>query len=99
MTAPHLPRKPHFTEQCRSVFAKKANEAAGFFADPMPVNVNAIEHLFSLRVAAHLFGFAIAGKPWVVWFTAVVKYLAVGLTVFSGAIYLWRNRAMYLEEK
>jgi CDP-diacylglycerol---glycerol-3-phosphate 3-phosphatidyltransferase len=46
-----------------------------------------------------VFGFAIAGKPWAVWFTEIMKYVAVGLTVLSGGIYLWRNRAIYLEEK
>lgn len=46
--------------------------------------------LFSLD----LFGFG----PWVEWFTEAAKWLTVLLTFFSGAIYLWRNRALYLED-
>jgi CDP-diacylglycerol--glycerol-3-phosphate 3-phosphatidyltransferase len=45
-----------------------------------------------------LFGFAVAGHPWVWWFAGFWKWLAVGLTIFSGAMYLWRNRAVYLDE-
>jgi CDP-diacylglycerol--glycerol-3-phosphate 3-phosphatidyltransferase len=45
-----------------------------------------------------LFGFTVAGKPWVLWFAVIAKWLAVSLTLFSGAIYLWRNRAVYLDE-
>jgi CDP-diacylglycerol--glycerol-3-phosphate 3-phosphatidyltransferase len=45
-----------------------------------------------------LFGFAIAGHSWVWWFAGFWKWLAVGLTIFSGAMYLWRNRAVYLDE-
>lgn len=46
-----------------------------------------------------LFAFEIGGHPWVWWFAGCAKWLAVSLTVFSGGIYLWRNRAVYLEEK
>jgi CDP-diacylglycerol--glycerol-3-phosphate 3-phosphatidyltransferase len=46
-----------------------------------------------------LFLFPIGGQPWVNSFTVIVKYVAVSLTLFSGGMYLWRNRAMYLEEK
>ncbi|HWN95665.1 MAG TPA: CDP-diacylglycerol--glycerol-3-phosphate 3-phosphatidyltransferase [Methylomirabilota bacterium] len=45
-----------------------------------------------------LFGFVVAGHPWVWWFAGFWKWLAVGLTIFSGAMYLWRNRAVYLDE-
>jgi len=45
-----------------------------------------------------LFGFAVAGHPWVWWFAGFWKWLAVGLTIFSGAMYMWRNRAVYLDE-
>ena len=44
------------------------------------------------------FGFAVAGHPWVWWFAGFTKWLAVGLTIFSGGMYLWRNRAVYLDE-
>lgn len=46
-----------------------------------------------------LFLFEIGGQPWVVSFTAFVKYVAVVLTLFSGGMYLWKNRAIYLEER
>ena len=46
-----------------------------------------------------LFAFEIAGRSWVVWFTGMVKYLAVALTIFSGGMYLWRNRAVYLDTR
>jgi CDP-diacylglycerol--glycerol-3-phosphate 3-phosphatidyltransferase len=46
----------------------------------------------------HLFGFEIAGRPWCVWLAATAKWLAVSLTIFSGAMYLWRNRAVYLDD-
>src|SRR5256885_7886679 len=35
--------------------------------------------------------------PWVVWFTEFSKWIAVGLTFISGWLYLWRNRAIYLQ--
>lgn len=45
-----------------------------------------------------LFAFDIAGHAWVWWFAGMSKWLAVTLTIFSGATYLWRNRAVYLDE-
>lgn len=42
----------------------------------------------------HLFG----GAPWVVWFTETAKWVAVALTFTSGWMYLWRNRAIYLQD-
>jgi CDP-diacylglycerol--glycerol-3-phosphate 3-phosphatidyltransferase len=45
-----------------------------------------------------VFGWAIAGKPWIAWFTPFSQWVAVGLTVLSGSIYLWRNRQLYLTE-
>lgn len=41
-----------------------------------------------------LFGFG----PWVVWFTELSKWTAVALTGYSGLMYLWRNRALYLDD-
>ncbi|MEO6181760.1 MAG: CDP-diacylglycerol--glycerol-3-phosphate 3-phosphatidyltransferase [Verrucomicrobiota bacterium] len=41
-----------------------------------------------------LFGFG----PWVVWFTELSKWTAVALTGYSGVMYLWRNRALYLDD-
>jgi CDP-diacylglycerol--glycerol-3-phosphate 3-phosphatidyltransferase len=36
--------------------------------------------------------------PWVPTFALLVLWLAVVLTAVSGAIYLWRNRYLYLED-
>jgi CDP-diacylglycerol---glycerol-3-phosphate 3-phosphatidyltransferase len=47
---------------------------------------------------AIVFGFTVAGRPWVDWFTPLSVWLAVVLTFTSGALYLWRNRALYLED-
>lgn len=52
-----------------------------------------------------VFGFAFVGHddkglplPWVVEFTALSKWVAVALTFISGGLYLWRNRALYLQD-
>ena len=45
-----------------------------------------------------LFAFEIYARPWAAWFASISKWLAVGLTLFSGAMYLWRNRAVYLDD-
>ncbi len=42
----------------------------------------------------NLFGFG----PWVVWFTELSKWVAVVLTAYSGGAYLWKNRALYLDD-
>lgn len=36
--------------------------------------------------------------PWVVEFAEIMLWVAVALTAASGAIYLWRNRAIYLSD-
>jgi CDP-diacylglycerol---glycerol-3-phosphate 3-phosphatidyltransferase len=46
-----------------------------------------------------LFLFKIGSRSWAASFTDIMKYVAVGLTLFSGGMYLWRNRAVYLESK
>lgn len=47
----------------------------------------------------NIFAFApFGGVPWVVWFTELSKWVAVILTAFSGWMYLWRNRALYLDD-
>ena len=48
--------------------------------------------------AHYLFGFKIWGGPWVGFFTVVAEWVAVVLTLLSGSIYLWRNRAIYLND-
>ncbi|MFN7137967.1 MAG: CDP-diacylglycerol--glycerol-3-phosphate 3-phosphatidyltransferase [Limisphaerales bacterium] len=46
-----------------------------------------------------IFGLNLFGwGPWVNWFTIGAKWLAVGLTAFSGVMYLWRNRRIYLDD-
>ena len=37
-------------------------------------------------------------RPWAAWFAWLVLWLTVLLTVSSGALYLWRNRALYLKD-
>lgn len=39
-----------------------------------------------------------SGRPWIGWFTTFAVRLAVVLTFTSGAIYLWRNRRLYLSD-
>jgi CDP-diacylglycerol--glycerol-3-phosphate 3-phosphatidyltransferase len=43
-----------------------------------------------------IFGFMVFGRPWIYWFAQAAKWVAVLLTFISGAIYLWRNRQLYL---
>jgi CDP-diacylglycerol---glycerol-3-phosphate 3-phosphatidyltransferase len=45
-----------------------------------------------------VFGFDLFGRPWAFWFTEASKWVAVGLTVVSGGVYLWRNRALYMDD-
>jgi len=45
-----------------------------------------------------IFGFHIAARPWVDWFTELSKWFAVALTFISGWLYLWKNRALYLND-
>lgn len=45
-----------------------------------------------------VFGPAIGGHSWLWWLVGVSKWASVVLTVLSGGIYLWRNRAVYLND-
>jgi CDP-diacylglycerol--glycerol-3-phosphate 3-phosphatidyltransferase len=45
-----------------------------------------------------IFGFPAGGVPWVETFKNIALYLSVILTFFSGTIYLWRNRRLYLAD-
>jgi CDP-diacylglycerol--glycerol-3-phosphate 3-phosphatidyltransferase len=38
-------------------------------------------------------------KPWVPWFARIALWVTVVLTFTSGVIYLWKNRALYLEDR
>ena len=50
-------------------------------------------------VGSAIFGRHIFGDvPWAVWFTELSKWIAVALTFISGWLYLWRNRAIYLQD-
>jgi CDP-diacylglycerol--glycerol-3-phosphate 3-phosphatidyltransferase len=37
-------------------------------------------------------------SPWIDPFTHILQWIAVLLTLLSGGIYLWRNRAMYMTD-
>jgi CDP-diacylglycerol--glycerol-3-phosphate 3-phosphatidyltransferase len=37
-------------------------------------------------------------KPWLPWFAQVALWVTVILTFTSGALYLWRNRQLYLSD-
>jgi CDP-diacylglycerol--glycerol-3-phosphate 3-phosphatidyltransferase len=50
------------------------------------------------RVGSAVFGFDVLGKPWVNWFMPFSIWVAVVLTFISGALYLWRNRQLYLQD-
>src|SRR5712671_324409 len=50
-------------------------------------------------LAGRPFGWpAFHGAPWVYWFAELAKWIAVILTFVSGWLYLWRNRALYLQD-
>ena len=50
-------------------------------------------------VGRAVFGFQLFGEvSWVVWFTEIAIWVAVALTFISGWLYLWRNRALYLQD-
>lgn len=49
-------------------------------------------------VGRAVFGFQIFGQSWVNWFTEASKWVSVILTFVSGWLYLWRNRALYLND-
>jgi hypothetical protein len=49
-------------------------------------------------VVGKLFVLPIFWGPWVVWFARLALWVAVILTFTSGAIYLWRNRRLYLAD-
>ena len=48
--------------------------------------------------AEKLFTFNVIWGPWAAWFAPLSLWLAVILTFTSGAIYLWRNRRLYLAD-
>jgi CDP-diacylglycerol---glycerol-3-phosphate 3-phosphatidyltransferase len=50
------------------------------------------------RLGRAVFGFGVFGEPWVARFTRLALWVAVLQTLFSGAMYLWRNRRIYLHD-
>ncbi|MFM8358942.1 MAG: CDP-diacylglycerol--glycerol-3-phosphate 3-phosphatidyltransferase, partial [Verrucomicrobiota bacterium] len=46
----------------------------------------------------YTFGLPVAGRPWVAWVGEISKWATVALTLLSGGVYLWRNRAVYLHD-
>lgn len=49
-------------------------------------------------VGPAVFGGQVAGQPWIVPFAEISKWVTVLLTLFSGAVYLWRNRQLFLDD-
>ena len=46
-----------------------------------------------------IFGFPLFdGVPWIQTFAEAAKWVTVALTFISGGLYLWRNRAIYLQD-
>ena len=50
------------------------------------------------NVGQAIFGWPISGHSWAWWVAAIFKWVAVILTFISGALYLWKNRALYLDD-
>jgi CDP-diacylglycerol--glycerol-3-phosphate 3-phosphatidyltransferase len=50
------------------------------------------------QVGEALFTWPILGKPWIIAFAQTTQWIAVALTLYSGATYLWRNRHLYLQD-
>jgi CDP-diacylglycerol--glycerol-3-phosphate 3-phosphatidyltransferase len=50
-------------------------------------------------VVGPLFSFNLLGfGPWIGWFSELAKWVAVILTFYSGSVYLWRNRELFLKD-
>ena len=45
-----------------------------------------------------IFSPEIFGRIWIWRFAELAKWLAVILTFVSGSLYLWKNRALYLDD-
>ncbi len=46
-----------------------------------------------------VFGWELGGQPWVVGLAHLAQWAAVVLTAWSGGLYLWRNRHLYLRDR
>ncbi|MDP6892613.1 MAG: CDP-diacylglycerol--glycerol-3-phosphate 3-phosphatidyltransferase [Verrucomicrobiota bacterium] len=49
-------------------------------------------------VVGKIFGFEIAGHSWSWWVATISIWAAVVLTAYSGILYLWKNREVYLKD-
>ena len=49
-------------------------------------------------IVGQLFAFEIADQAWAWWVAEASKWVAVALTAFSGFLYLWKNRDVYLND-
>ena len=49
-------------------------------------------------IFGQLFAFEIADQAWAWWVAEASKWVAVALTAFSGFLYLWKNRDVYLND-
>ena len=45
-----------------------------------------------------IFGWHIGDHTWVHWLAESFKWISVALTFISGTLYLWKNRALYLND-
>ena len=62
------------------------------------ISILVLHSYLQVGKVGEIFGFRLFGSPWVVWFTPLSVWVAVILTLASGLIYLWRNRALYLSD-
>ena len=49
-------------------------------------------------IVGQLFAFEIADQAWAWWVAEASKWVAVALPAFSGFLYLWKNRDVYLND-
>lgn len=49
-------------------------------------------------IAGKIFGFEIVGQSWTGWVAEISMWAAVALTAYSGILYLWKNREVYLKD-
>jgi CDP-diacylglycerol--glycerol-3-phosphate 3-phosphatidyltransferase len=81
--------------------------AEGYGKHKTITQITAVIAIFVWQIIQHdewgkfgqiIFGWNIAGHPWVMWFSEIAKWLAIVLTFTSGGLYLWKNRALYLDD-
>jgi len=51
-----------------------------------------------VSVGQMIFGWQIGNHAWVWWLAESFKWISVALTFISGSLYLWKNRALYLND-